>query len=873
MKKRTKILITCLWLGLAGTGAALSSIAGMYLYLSPKLPSVASIREVKLETPLRIYSADNKLIGEIGEHRRAPLSIDQIPQDLINAIVATEDEDFYEHSGVSFKGIARAVFHIIKTGRKGPGGGTITMQITRHVFLNLRKEFTRKFNEIILARKLEQELSKDEIMALYCNFMFLGKRAYGVEAAAQVYYGKSINELNLAQLAMITATFQSPSSKNAINDPERALERRNHVLNRMLEEKFINQAQFEEASVQPITAKQHGRSLDISAPYITEMARAKAVELFGQAAYKDGYEIYTTIDSKLQETAQQAVVNGIMEYDERHGYRGAEQEFDTTLIVSSEDDDGNVTYDYSAWLPLLEAIPTYANLIPAAVKEILEDQVTFLLADASEVVIPWEENLSKIRPYVNENVRNPAAKTPDELLQLGQVVRLKPDDEGKWQLSQLPSVQGALVALKPDNGSILALVGGFDFHHNNFNRVTQAERQPGSNFKPFIYTTALEHGMTAATVINDAPIVFEYDEQLETDWRPTNDNNTFSGPTRLRKALYGSKNLVSIRVLRAIGVTKTVNNLAKFGFDTTNMPRDLSLSLGSLSVTPLNLASGYAVFANGGYRVNPWLIQRIDNLEGETIFLEQALTVCRECESKEESAQDDTEVSLTENTESLISEDSDSESVQDGENVEETADTIMPNDPYEFLDDPFELPFEIKYWLGILSDKDYPQAEKVLDDRVAYIIDSMLRDVIRQGTGTRARQLGRNDLAGKTGTTNGPNDVWFSGYNGDVVASAWIGFDVHAPLGNREYGGTAALPIWMDFMKVALDGKPETIREQPQGIVSLKINPETGERARVDDPDAIFEIFRSENVPEQKDSGQGARSPWDEQEVIDQNIF
>lgn len=887
MKKRTKILITCLWLGLAGTGAALSSLAGMFLYLSPNLPSVASIKEVKLETPLRIYSADKQLIGEIGEHRRSPLTIDQIPKDLINAIIATEDEDFYEHSGVSIKGIARAVVQIIKTGRKGSGGSTITMQITRHVFLHLRQEFTRKFNEIILARKIEQELSKDEILELYCNYMFLGKRAYGVEAAAQVYYGKSLQELDLPQLAMIAGVFQGPSAKNPIANPEKAVERRNHVLGRMLKVGFIDQNQYEEAVSQADTASQHGKSLDMSAPYITEIARAKAVELYGQDAYKDGYEIFTTVDSELQQKAQTAVVDGILAYDERHGYRGPEMHLDVALLetppegedTNSDSDPENL--DYSPWIAQLETVPVYADLLPAAVITVSEDKIGFLLADKQMIEIPWEGNLNQIRLYVNENVRNPGPKSAADLLQVGDVVRLKrtaanDDNNEIWHLSQIPAVQGSLVALSPENGAILALVGGFDFHQSNFNRVTQAERQPGSNFKPFIYTTALESGMTPATVINDAPIVFEYDEQLETDWRPTNDNETFAGPTRLRRALAGSKNLVSIRVLRAIGVNNAVKNMGKFGFDESTIPKDLSLALGSLSVTPLKLVSGYAVFANGGYRVEPWLIKQINNIDGHVVYAEAPATVCRECELAEEQSVLIAEDTSNDGSNPLEDPASETEAQSEQTSVETNLEAPMAEaaeSPYEFAGDPFDLPFVSKYWLGIVEKEDYPKAEKVLDERTAYIIDSMLRDVVRLGTATRAKQLGRFDLAGKTGTTNGPNDVWFSGYNGDVVATAWIGFDQHAPLGNREYGGTAALPIWMDFMEVALAGKPETVRAQPPGIVSVKINPETGERAQVNDPDAIFEIFRSENVPELKEGGNNMGSPWDNEEVLTEDLF
>lgn len=848
MTKKSRFLVIFLCLGIAATGAMLSSLAGMFLYLSPKLPSVASIRELPLETPLRIYSADEKLIGEIGEKRRIPLTIEQIPELLVNAIIATEDQDFYKHSGVSIKGILRAVVHIIKTGRKGPGGSTVTQQITRHVFLHLRQEFTRKFNEIILARKLEQELNKNEIMALYCNYMFLGKRAHGVGAAAQVYYGKDISELNLAQLAMIAGIFQAPSGKNPINNPSGALERRNHVLGRMLTERFIDKASYEDAISQPISASQHGRTLDLYAPYIEEMARAEAVRLFGQNASREGYEVYTTVDSKLQKTAQEAMINGLTDYDIRHGFRGPELQLQQEILVVSPEG----VIDYSPWLKDLAAIPVYANMHPAVVSEILTDKVTFILADGSTVDLGWEGNLDRTRLYVNESVTIPPPKTSAELLETGDVVRLREVEEGSWKLAQIPVIQGALVSLSPKTGAILALSGGFNFHHSNFNRAVQAARQPGSNFKPFIYATALEFGLTPATIINDAPVVYEYDEKLETDWRPKNSGNTFSGPTRLRRALYRSTNSVTIRALNQIGVQNTVKNMGKFGFDEAALPKNASLALGTLDVTPLNLAGSYAIFSNGGYKIEPWLIDRIVNMDGEIVHKPLHPIVCKECDIKDalEQARILAEAEQIENPDEVaLSETSAKEEL-------DASLGLSSNASLEPIEDLAALSLEEKIRLNILQPEDYPRAPRVLDEQVAFIIDSMLVDVIRRGTGYRARQLGRADLAGKTGTTNGPRDAWFSGYNGDIVTTAWVGFDQYTPMGNAEFGGTAALPIWMEFMKVALEGKPQTPRVQPPGVVSVKIDPETGKRARVDDPDAIFEYFRVGNVPPLAEPGE-----------------
>ena len=846
MKIKSKFLAVTLWFIASGIGCSLVGLSGTYLYLSPQLPSVDTLRDVRLQTPLRIYSADGKLIGEFGDQRRTPVKFDDIPPLYIQALLAAEDAQFFTHHGVSIKGISRAVVELVTTGKKGSGGSTLTMQVARNYFLTKRKAFIRKFNEILLALRIEKELTKEEIFELYVNVTFLGKRAYGIEAAAQVYYGRTLNDLTLPELAMIAGLPQGPSFQNPIINPERAKERRNWILGRMLELGSINEETYAQAVATPVTAKYHGVNLDVYSPYVSEMARKKAIELFGYAAYTDGYRIYTTVDSRLQDTAQQAVVEGLITYDQRHGYRGPEQNLPLDQLDIKTDESGLSTTDYSPWLETLKATPSYGNLKPAIVTGV-EDQRIHVLTEENEILtLEWDQGLSSARPYISEDSRGPSPKLAEEIVAPGDLIRIKQQD-GMWRLSQIPEAQAALISLSPQNGAIRALVGGFDFNQSNFNRVTQARRQPGSNFKPFVYTAALEHGMTAASIINDAPIVFE-DGQLESTWRPENDGGRFYGPTRLREALYRSRNLVSIRILRNTGISNVIDGMSRFGFDESELPRDLSLALGSHDLTPLQVATGYAVFANGGYKVEPYLVEKILNFDGRAVFEALPPTVCNGCDDGEYLAQ------LSSQNDSGAEEDS-------------------SNNPCQIQGDPFQFDFEVKSLLGILEPSDYPKAPKVLDDQVAYIMDSILKDVVQKGTGYRAKALGRTDLAGKTGTTNGPKDAWFSGYNGNLVATTWVGFDQHSPLGKNEYGGSAALPIWIDFMKEALKGKPNTHRAQPPGMVTVRINPETGERARIDDPDAIFETFRAEHVPQFKSQNDATNQAMPYEESITEDLF
>ncbi|TQV72657.1 penicillin-binding protein 1A [Exilibacterium tricleocarpae] len=887
MTVKKPYIIATLWLLLAGFSGSLVVLGGMYLYLSPKLPAVEALRDFKYLTPLRVYSSDQKLIGEFGEKRRTPISYEEIPPQYIQALLAIEDDQFYSHHGVSIKGLLRAVSQLLLTGRKQSGGSTITMQVARNFFLTFERTFARKFNEILLALQIERELSKAEILELYVNQIFLGNRAYGIRAAARVYYGKDIDELNLAQLAMTAGLQKAPSKYNPIVNPTRALVRRNYILERMLELDYIDEATYQIYSAEPVTASYHGLSLELSAPYVAEMARKKAVELFGEAAYTDGYQVYTTIDSRMQGSAQQAVVKGLMTYDQRHGYRGPEMTLEpvysdaapapdaaagtgeadpatTADAAATPDQSPQPSLDLENWQQTLSTIPRYANLAPAAVTRVDEQSFTAVLADGQLISVGWEQGLASARRYLSEDRRGPKPKQAQDVVNLGDVVRVVQRDE-LWHLTQVPEAQAALVALNPENGAIKSLVGGFDFNQSHFNRITQAARQPGSSFKPFIYTAALENGFSTASIINDAPIVLD-DASLEGAWRPRDDSGKFFGPTRLRQALYRSRNLVSIRVLRGIGISRAIDGMDRYGFEKSKFPRDLSLALGSYAMTPLEIARGYAVFANGGYLVDPYLIDHITNAEEQVVYQAVPPTVCRDCDSEAE-ADPETELTAAETDPTALETDPASGAqlpVTDELPAPETAalasDTGEPDigeEIEELLPPPMEL----------------PRAPKMLDDQVAFLIDSMLKDVVRKGTGIKAMALGRNDLAGKTGTTNGPKDAWFSGYNGHLVTTTWLGFDQNLPLGQREYGGSAALPIWIDFMRTALEGVPETVRRQPYGLVAISIDPKTGNRAQPGSTDTIFEFFRTDNLPVLADFDPNAISDPDAAQAPPEELF
>ncbi|OOZ42294.1 peptidase [Solemya pervernicosa gill symbiont] len=805
MKTLLKLLRGLLLFIIGASVIGMAAIFAGYSYLSPKLPSTDSLKDVQLQVPMRVYSKSGALIAEFGEKRRTPVTFAELPEQMVNAFLSAEDDRFFEHPGVDYQGLLRAGIYLIRTGEKGQGGSTITMQVARNFFLSREKTYLRKINEILLALKIERELSKTDILELYLNKIYLGNRAYGVEAAAQVYYGKHIGELSLAQIAMIAGLPKAPSRYNPIVNPKRALQRRGYVLGRMRSLGFITEEAFKEAVVEPVSSSLHVVKPEIEAPYVAEMVRAEMFSQHGKGIYTSGLNVFTTLDDRRQRAANVAFRNALIAYDQRHGFRGAERH---VMLRGDESE--------SDWQRMLSQTPTVGGLAPVLVTGVQEQQVTLYSVVEGEVVIDWK-GLSWARPYIDDNRVGAEPKLAEDILKVGDVVRIAKAEDGSWQMRQIPDVSGALVALSPENGSLQALVGGFDFYQSKFNRAVQAKRQPGSNFKPFIYSAALGKGYTAASLINDAPVVFE-DAALESAWRPENYSGKFFGPTRLRFALTKSRNLVSIRLLRAIGVNYAIDYVSKFGFDGDRLPRNLSLSLGSGTVTPLELVTAYAIFANGGYRVEPYFISRIEKSNGEVVFSAKPATVCRWCEGQSDG----------------------------GEMKAIEVSEVAPQPDAVPVEEPLVKPENI--------------AESVVSPQIVYLMNTIMRDVVQRGTGRRALTLGRKDLAGKTGTTNDQRDAWFSGFNHAVVATAWVGFDQVRPLGNRETGGRAALPMWIDFMREALDGVPEQPLEQPSGLVTVRIDPKTGMLATSGQPGAMFETFRSEYVPKAETIGVSVQS-------------
>ncbi len=782
-------------IGLLGAIAGAVALAVIYQNMQPDLPSAETLRDVRLQVPLRIYSRDGKLIAEYGEKRRIPLKFNDIPPLFMQAFLSAEDDRFYEHPGVDYQGLLRAAAQLALTGKRKQGGSTITMQVARNFCLSREKTYTRKLKEIFLSLHMEQVLSKEEILELYVNKIYLGNRAYGIGAAAQVYYGREVGELELAQMAMIAGLPKAPSTTNPIANPQRAIQRRNYVLSRMRELGYIDEPQYKEASNAPISASLYRANVELQAPYLAEMVRAELVERYAGDAYTNGLSVHTTVDSRLQHGADDALRSALHSYDMRHGYRGpvGHKELPETTTVESMEE----------WL---KAIPDAAGLSPALVTGVEKKSAKVIIAGGETRQIPWD-GLKWARPYESTTRTGPAPKSAADVLKVGDLIYIREagnqEKENYWRLSQLPDIQGALVALDPNNGALLALSGGYDFYRSKFNRAFQARRQPGSGFKAFVYSAALEAGYTAASLINDAPLVVE-DVSLEGAWRPENYSGKWFGPTRMRVGLYKSRNLISIRLLRAMGVKAVLEHAARFGFDTDKLPHNLSLALGSGEVSPLEMARGYAVLANGGYLIDPYFIERIEDARDGVLFQAQPPRVCDDCEPRTEN-EDPTKEASTEQAEPASSD-------------EQTAPLYAP---------------------------------RVLSVENQYLMTSMMQDVIKRGTGVRAKSLGRNDLAGKTGTTNDQRDAWFNGFNRNLVAVVWTGFDSYEPLGRGEVGGRVALPAWIDFMRVALEGVEETGWPQPDNIVTARIDPATGKRASAGSKGAIFEVFRKDYLPEE----------------------
>lgn len=769
---RTKLQNYFKWVALVALAILASVVmvsAAAYLYLAPLLPSAETYRNVQLETPLRIYTADNRLIDEIG-NRRNPIGFAEIPQLMKDAIIASEDPRFYSHPGVDIQGLVRGFYGFIRGVNLG-GGSTITMQLANNISFEDDNVYLRKFKEIPFALQIQQELTKEEILELYLNLIYFGAGAEGIGAAAFVYYGKQAEELTLAEAAMMTSLLPCPSPCNPLSNPERALERRNVVLQKMFDEGMISRVELSNALTAGITAERHARNIDVSAPFVAEMVRQQLYDQFGEETYSKGFEVTTSIDGEKQLAANQALVEGLeVYYDKRHGYRGPDAHYPPDLLDPT-----------AIWLEQLQPVPVYANQLPAIVTEVQERSFRALLKSGESVEVPWE-GISWAYAFRSRNEAWPPPEQAADVVQIGDLIRVKQVEQG-WELGQVPDIQAALVSMSPSNGQILALVGGYDFRRSQVNRVL-TPRPPGSNFKPFVYGAALEHGYTVASTINDAPIT-------RGDYRPNNYENNFLGPITLRYALKESRNVPTVRLYDQLGSDKVLPFARKFGFQTQNFPSsDLTVALGSQDVQPLELATAYSAIANGGYKVEPWFIREISSLSDGVIYQANPATVCEDCTAS---------------------------SSEEGE-------PILP-------------------------------AARIIDARVAFILNSMLRSVVEEGSGVRVnRDLRRSDLMGKTGTTNGPQELWFSGFNRDIATTVFVGFDQPEPLGEREQGATIAVPIWIDFMRSALADMPENTMSRPDGIVDLLIDETTGALATPGEPNAKFEYFRTENAPGSPDA-------------------
>ncbi|MCB8888955.1 penicillin-binding protein 1A [Vreelandella malpeensis] len=809
------LLVSLFSLVVAVAGAIVLAVVAAAIYFSPGLPDVRQLQDFELHTPLRIFTSDGRLIGEFGEERRMVVDYDEIPQDMINALIAAEDASFFEHAGVDPRGLARAAVELASSGGAiQSGGSTITMQVARNYMLTLDQTFTRKIREILLALQMEQVLSKQQIFSLYVNKIFLGNRAYGIATAAETYYDKPLSELTLAETAMIAGLPKAPSAFNPLANSERSLIRRNWILFRMRELGYIDNDTYAAAVQEPVTARRHYTQTEVDASYVSEMARQYAVERFGDTAYTGGYRIYTTIDSELQPAARQALASGLIAYDQRHGWRGAEQSDIAASLVEAQEQTttqgleeelsespeirqtarqaaersqteiAGIDGDVSNWLQVLERTPNYGLLRPAIVVQSGGREMQVLTRDRELKTIPWE-GLSWARAYQNPRSRGGEPSSADQIAVRGDLVRIVENDDGSVRLSQRPDVEGSLVVQDPRTGAILALQGGFDFNASKFNRAIQAQRQSGSIFKPFIYLAALDDGgMTAASVVNDAPLVV--DDGSNSLWRPVNSSRDFQGPMRLRPALARSRNLVTIRVLQSMGVNPTIDYLAGFGFSVDRLPRGLSLALGSASLTPMEMTNAYAVIANGGFQVSPWFIERVTRNDDNEVLDEATPRIaCPSCADGQQSVE--------------------------------------------------------------IDGKEYPVAERVADPAAVYILRDMLRDVITSGTGRAALSLNRDDIVGKTGTTNNQRDAWFAGFNSDLVTTVWVGKDSNET--TAEYGASAALPIWIDFMGQALEGTPPAIPERPATVVTARVDPDSGRRLYDEQSGGISELFREDRLP------------------------
>lgn len=778
------------WTLLAFAGAILLgvfAVGTLYYAVSAKLPDVQSLRSIELQEPLYVYARDGRLMALFGETRRYPVSIAKVPERIKQAFIAIEDNRFYQHHGVDYKGVGRAIWLLATTDAKRvPGGSTITQQVARQFFLSSEYSYTRKLAEMLLAMKMERELSKDEIFELYLNKSFFGNRAYGIAAASEFYYGKSLSELDLDEIATLASIPKFPSSGNPVTNPERARIRRDYVLQRMRELGFIGTAEETAAQAVAMHAAPHERPVEVYAPYVAEMVRQEMIARYGGDVLTKGYHVTTTIDPTLQVAADVAVRNGLATYDHRHGWSKIEQTFE----LAPDEDAATVS-------ARLRGIPAQSGLLPAIVLRSGEGTADVVLADGTTVSLDAASSRW-------------TGRTPAALLKRGDLARVRridpvvkegetPDPEAKptWRLDQLPRAQATLVSLEPETGALRAVIGGFSFAGQKFNRATQARRQPGSSFKPFIYAAAFERGFNPASIVLDAPVIFRM--RRGQDWRPQNDDGRFAGPMRLREALVRSRNLVSVRLLDAIGVDYARRYISHMGFNEAELPPNLSISLGTPSLTPLDIARGYAVFANGGFRITPWFIDEVKDRTGKVIFKENPPLACRACGQR--TGQERTASNVVDGFD--LGPARAAAVAESGDDADDKAQstTITPAEP----------------------PKDAVMAPRAIDERVAYQLVSMMRDVVQRGTGTAAKVLDRADVGGKTGSTNDHRDAWFSGFGGNLVTTVWVGRDDNRSLGYREYGGKAALPIWIDFMRVALKDVPIAANEPPDGMVKVAV--------------------------------------------------
>ena len=791
-------LITFLILALAGA----VGLGVLYYTVSSKVPDVQALRNVELQEPLYIYASDGRLMGLYGEIRRYPVQIDQVPARVKQAFIAAEDSKFYEHTGIDPTGIARAVWQIVsrKEGRVA-GGSTITQQVARQWFLSSEYSYTRKLVEMMLAVRIEKMLTKDEILELYLNKSFFGNRSYGVAAAAEYYYGKTLDQLTLAETATLVSALKFPSSGNPISNPGRNQQRSAYVVERMREDGYVTAAEAAQAKAEPMHAKPHERPVEVYAPYVAEMVRQDMIARFGPEALTKGYHVTTTLDATLQAAANDAVRDGLGLYDHRHGWNGIERHFDVAADA-----------DAAALASHLRGIPAQNGLIPTVVARTHDDgSATVVTADGRETTLPAAASKW-------------TGRTPAKLFKRGDLARIKAGKEpGSFLVDQIPRAQAALVSLDANNGAVRALVGGYSFAGNKFNRATQARRQPGSSFKPFLYAASFEKGFNPASIVLDAPVVFR--DRRGHMWRPQNDGGGFRGPMRLREALVQSRNLVSVRLLDGIGVPFARTYISQFGFDEAELPPNLSMSLGTASLTPLSVARGYAVFANGGSRVTPWFIDEVKDREGNVVFKENPAVACRGCGQGAQGGG------------------APASQVVDGFNFGPAATTAAAK-PAEAKPKAEEKP----------ADPNAVTAPRAIDERTAYQLVSMMRDVVQRGTGTAAKVLGREDVGGKTGSTNDHRDAWFGGFGAQYATVVWVGRDNFQSLGYREYGGKAALPIWIDYMRVALKDKPVALNDPPDGMVQATLNGVT-EWVKVEDMDRIqdYDLYGPEDaVPDEE---------------------